>query len=230
VSALCVLLLEELGGPGPESARFTIDLVRPVTTGRLHVEGRIVRDGRRIQLLEAELRSADKLAGQCSLLRVRPQPVELPADGPALANDPPPDSPEAFFEAPRFEPGRTFFAGSGIDMRVPDPERFGAGVAWYRLALPIVPGRQPPPMARAVAAADFGNGISGFRDRVMAIAFPNADLTVHLARPPQGEWVRLQSASVWRAEGIGLTRSELADREGPVGVAQQSLVISPAPG
>jgi len=123
---------------------------------------------------------------------------------------------------------RPVFAGTGIEMKVPDPDRFGAGVAWFRLMLPVLPGRSGSPMARAAAAADFGNGISGFRDEVMQIAFPNADLTVYLARPVEGEWVRLESTSTWGDDGIGLTHSRLADLSGPVGVAQQSLVLSRA--
>jgi hypothetical protein len=83
-------------------------------------------------------------------------------------------------------------------------------------------------MARAAAAADFGNGISGFRGAEIEVAFPNADLTVYLSRPVEGEWVRLESTSTWSDEGIGLTHSTLADLSGPVGVAQQSLVLSRA--
>jgi acyl-coenzyme A thioesterase PaaI-like protein len=48
VSALLVQLLEEQGGPGWVPSRFTCDLVRPVTTGHLDIEGRVVRQGKRI--------------------------------------------------------------------------------------------------------------------------------------------------------------------------------------
>ena len=40
--------------------------------------------------------------------------------------------------------------------------------------------------------------------------------------------MRLAAQSVWRPDGIGLTRSDLADRAGPIGTADQSLVLSPA--
>ena len=69
-----------------------------------------------------------------------------------------------------------------------------------------------------------------FRGPDMAVAFPNADLTVYLGRPVEGEWVRLEATSTWGDDGIGLTHSTLADLAGPVGVAQQSLVLSPAAG
>jgi acyl-CoA thioesterase len=79
------------------------------------------------------------------------------------------------------------------------------------------------------AAADFGNGLSGFRNENIPVAFPNADLVMHLGRQPEGEWVRLEASSEWRPDGIGLARGELADRNGSIGLAQQSLVLSVAP-
>ncbi|MBV8161479.1 MAG: thioesterase family protein, partial [Acidimicrobiia bacterium] len=205
------------------------DFVRPLPMSRLDAAVRAVRRGRRLEVLDCELMAADRLVARCSLVRVRPQPVSLPEGSPAAPAEPPPDTPEAFHDAPRFLPGRTVFVGSGIEMRVPDPSHFGAGVAWYRLMLPTVPGREPSPTARAAAAADFGNGLSGFGRTSTPVAFPNADLVVHLGRQPGGEWVRLEARSEWRADGIGLARGELADRGGSFGLSQQSLVLSPAP-
>jgi hypothetical protein len=228
VSALCVQLLEEQGGAGWLPSRFTIDLVRPVTTGHLDIEGRVVRQGRRIQLLEAELQSEGKLAGRCTYLRMSEVPVELPDGAPVEPSEPPADTPDQFRAAPLFEPDRVVFVRTGIEMRVPDPQKFGGGVAWYRLMLPVLPGREAPPMASVVAAGDFGNGLSGFRDRAFpsGVTFLNADLDVHLFRPPAGHWVRLQAISAWNPNGTGLALGELADEHGPIGVSQQSLVLT----
>jgi hypothetical protein len=228
VSALLVQLLEEQGGPGWVPSRFTVDLVRPVTTGHLDVEGRIVRQGKRIQLLEAEILSDGKLSARCTYLRMSEVPVDLPDGAPVEGVAPPPDSPASFYEAPLFEPDKVFFVRTGIEMRVPDPGRFGGGVAWYRLLLPVLPGRDAPPMASVVAAGDFGNGLSGFRDRAFpqGVTFLNADLDVHVFRPPEGEWVRLKAISAWNPNGTGLALGELADEHGPIGVSQQSLVLT----
>ena len=56
--------------------------------------------------------------------------------------------------------------------------------------------------------------------------FVNADLSVHLARPLQGEWVGMQSQSVADPSGIGLCQTPLWDADGPVGRGLQSLVIA----
>lgn len=225
VSALCTELLEEAGGPEYESVRVSMDFIRPLIQRPFTVDCRVVREGRRLQLLEAELRVETTAVARCSVVRIRPMPVDVPAQDDRQA---PPDTPEEFFVAEGFRVEGTFFAGAGIEMRVPTAGEFAGGTAWYRLMLPVLAGRTPSPMARAAAAADFGNGISGFREWPPRVAFPNADLVVHLDRSPEGEWVRLESRSTWRPDGIGLARSQLADRTGPVGVAEQSLVLSPA--
>jgi len=229
VSALAIMLMEDEADDDYESVRFSADFVRALPLRRLDTTLRTVRKGRRLEVLECEMTTDDRLVARTSLVRVRPEPVTLPEGAPALTQEPPPDSPESFFDAPIFDPARTFFVGSGIEMRVPDPGRFGAGVAWYRLMVPAVPGRDPSPAARAAAAADFGNGLSGFRSEYVPVAFPNADLVLHLGRQPEGEWVRLEARSEWRPDGIGLARGELSDRNGSVGLAQQSLVLSAAP-
>jgi hypothetical protein len=81
-------------------------------------------------------------------------------------------------------------------------------------------------MQRAAAAADFGNGVSGFGGRFPHdYRFINADLSVYLFRQPVGEWIRLQARSWWDAGGVGYATSELADREGLVGTGHQALAL-----
>jgi hypothetical protein len=228
VSALATTLMEDAGDPEYTSLRFNADFVRALPLRPLHVAVRELRKGRRLEVLECDIEEEGRLVARCSLMRVRAEPLRLPEGAPIAREEPPADSPETFHPAPRFFPERSFFLGSGIEMRVPGVGVFAGGVGWFRLLLPAVPGRDPSPMARAAAAADFGNGISGFSDGPIeqSLAFPNADLAVHLARPPEGEWVRLQATSDWRPDGYGLTRSQLADADGPIGTAEQSLVLS----
>lgn len=229
VSALAIMLMEDEAHDDYEAVAYSAQFIRALPMSRLDATISTVRKGQRLEVLDCELANAGKLVARCSLVRVRPQPLTLPEGAPAPSDEPPADTPEVFHEAPVFDPNRRFFVGSGIEMRVPDPGRFGAGVAWYRLMIPTVPGRQPSQTARAAAAADFGNGISGFRNEYLPVAFPNADLVMHLGRQPEGEWVRLAATSEWRPDGIGLARGELADRNGSIGLAQQSLVLSAAP-
>jgi acyl-CoA thioesterase len=229
VSALAIALMEDEADDDYEAVRYSADFIRALPLRKLDTGVRVVRKGNRLELIECEITSDDKLIARCSLVRVRPQQVDLPEGTPTPHNAPPPDLPEDMFEAPRFDPSRTFFVGAGIEMRVPDPKQFGGGVAWYRLMIPATPGREPSPIARAAAAADFGNGVSGFRtDKFIPVSFPNADLVLHTSRLPIGEWIRLEAISEWRPDGIGLARGRLGDRTGTFGVSEQSLVLSTA--
>ena len=229
VSALAIMLMEDEADDDYEAVRYSADFMRALPTTPFHAAVRTIRKGQRLEVLECELTAGERLVARCSLVRVRPQPLTLPEGAPAPNNAPPTDGPEAFHDAPVFDPSRKFFVGSGIEMRVPNPGQFGQGVAWYRLMIPTVPGRDPSPTARAAAAADFGNGISGFRNEYVPVAFPNADLVMHLSRQPDGDWVRLEATSEWRVDGIGLACGRLADRNGTFGVSEQSLVLSAAP-
>ena len=57
------------------------------------------------------------------------------------------------------------------------------------------------------------------------LLFINPDLTVHLHRHPTGAWIRLRARTVIDRLGSGLTTSVLADGEGPIGMALQSLFV-----
>jgi len=56
--------------------------------------------------------------------------------------------------------------------------------------------------------------------------FLNPDLSVHLERPFEGEWLGLWARSGAHPEGVGLAESQLFDARGVVGRAAQSLVVS----
>ena len=55
--------------------------------------------------------------------------------------------------------------------------------------------------------------------------FVNTDLTVHLHREPDGEWV-LVDARTRLEGGAGLARSTLSDERGELGLAAQSLFVA----
>ena len=90
----------------------------------------------------------------------------------------------------------------------------------------LLPGEPMSPLARAVAAADFGNGVGAALpfDRFL---FINADLTLHLQRAPQGEWIGLDARTLLSVGGPGLAESVLHDEGGPIGRAFQTLVVQP---
>jgi hypothetical protein len=232
VAALAATLLEqEHQERGWRAANLSTQLLRPVTRdGPLDAQVRLVRAGGRIRLVEVDLTAAGVLVSRASLLRIRQVDGVVPGDDPQVPHDaPPPDGPEDMTTAPPFTIAGPNFMSSATDLRAPDGV-FGRGLAWFRLRRDVVPGVAPSPLARAAAAADFGNGLSspphvGWPPR---ITFVNADLQLSLRRDPVGPWVRMASTQSWQPDATGVAESQLWDRQGPVGSARQHLVLSPA--
>ena len=57
----------------------------------------------------------------------------------------------------------------------------------------------------------------------------NPELTVHLHREAEGEWICLDAQTAISPGGAGLATSVLSDVRGPVGVGAQSLLVARRP-
>ena len=93
------------------------------------------------------------------------------------------------------------------------------------MGVPLIPGEQPSPLQRVLAAADSGNGVSAALDW-RRFLFINVDLTVHLHRAPEGEWVCLEAVTLPESDGIGMADTRLHDERGPIGRAVQTLLVA----
>lgn len=232
--------------PGAELvfARLGFEFLKPIPFAELEVRTEIVRAGRRVQELAAELfavtAGADdgdasrELIGRASALRLQPVPAGLPNPDGRLELP----GPEPVAALPGHEGGEVLvhalgnahlpsLATTGMEMSwLTDPWAIGPGQLWMRPLQHLLPGEPLTPLTRLVATADFGNGISAelrFDEHI----FINADLTLHLWRAPRGEWIGLDAKTVLMAGGAGTSESVLHDEHGPVGRALQTLVVQP---
>ena len=116
-------------------------------------------------------------------------------------------------------------ATTGMEMSwLTDPWDQGPGRVWMRLRHPLLPDEPATPLIRLVATADFGNGVSAelpFEEYL----FINADLSIHLWRQPQGEWIGLDARTHLHGGGAALAEGVLHDEHGPLGRAFQTLVV-----
>ena len=97
---------------------------------------------------------------------------------------------------------------------------------WTRLRHPLLPDEEPTGLQRVLAVADSGSGASHVLD-LREWLFVNPELTVHLLRPAEGEWVCLQARTLVDPRGIGLATSVLFDGRGEVGRGAQALLLRP---
>ena len=102
----------------------------------------------------------------------------------------------------------------------------GPATLWARMRYPLVPDEEPGPLERVLVVADSGSGVSWELDMNRWL-FINPELTVHLHREAAGEWICLDAQTVISTGGAGLATPVLSDLDGPVGVAAQSLLITP---
>lgn len=203
-------------------ARMTLDILRPVPIDELSVTVKTTHAGRKLHLLNAELRGGGKTLIRARALAIRTADVPVPP-APDPSEPPVPPDEAAAFQFP-------FFAGdagyhTAMEVRIARGE-FGRGpvAAWMRMRVPLVAGETPSPLQRVLTAADSGNGISLVLD-VRRHTFVNPDLTVYLHRYPVGEWVCLDAVTTPQSNGIGLADTRLYDERGPIGRSAQSLVI-----
>jgi hypothetical protein len=200
-------------------ARLSVDFLGAVLMKPTESRVRVLRDGKRMQIVEASLWVDGAMAATATALRLSH------GEGPTAAAPPLPyPGPE---DAPRKPVTPYFDAGHPLETRViarATPE--GApGVFWSRFNTAFVAGEPTSPLIRTVMTADIATGVAT-NSATRGWRIPNADLSLYFAREPQGDWL-LGIAQIDIAdEGVAMTRSTLADETGVFGYARQTLVLS----
>jgi hypothetical protein len=229
VAPLLVRELEQLPALVPmRLARVTIELLRPVPLEPLTLDAELLREGKRIGLVDVTLTSSSDgtVVARARALRIRTAEVafaELSQEHvPAL-----PGSDTDLSDRSPAQQTYTAFHNTAVRHRFARGTfgEVGPAFDWIRLAVPVVPGEDPTGWQRAAAAADFGNGISSLVDFDGTTMFINPDLTIHLWREPEGEWVGMDSVSYASGTGIGASDSAMWDRRGRIGRTNQSLLL-----
>lgn len=59
------------------------------------------------------------------------------------------------------------------------------------------------------------------------VALINADVTLYLERPPEGDWIAMRHGSVGDVDGIAIAEVVQLDRGGRYGRSLQALVANP---
>jgi hypothetical protein len=217
------LIAHVVEAAAPEFAitRLAVDFLRPVPIDRLHVRLDPLREGAKVRRWIGLLLHAETIVAHAVITLIRREAVSVKplADAPAL---PPPEASRPF-QFPFFRETEGYH--TAMETRLARGE-FGSGrvAAWMRQRVPLVPDATPSPLERVLVAADSGSGVSAAIDHRLQSAI-NADLTVAVARPLEGEWVGLDSVSTYEPTGIGLADTRICDPRGTVGRVLQGLVL-----
>lgn len=237
VGLLAHSLEQALGTSNLNLARLTVDLLRSAPYAPLSVSTRLVRGGKRLQVLEATLLADDTEVARASALYLETRPVNVPDYGRFTADE---------FEIPSDFPSHSvqeslsgaadwqnMYSPTGLHSTVKavivdGVKSEGQGIAWLKLPLPLVEGVTTSPTVMAATLCDFGNGVGQLNLSSNAGCI-NADVSLYLHRTPGGEWLGLDARSRMQETGAGLVETTLFDSQGPVGKILQAIITMEMP-
>lgn len=211
-------------------ARVSIDILGPVPVAEVEVRSRVLRPGRSVELVEAEMDAGGLTVVRARAWRIRAADLELPPlrDGAepkdTAVDEPPPLPPTASPLAPGWGGGYLHamewrLAGGNWSDR-------GPATIWGRMRWPLLPDEEPTGLQRMMTIADSGNGVSNVLP-LTGWFFINPELTVHVAAVPAGEWICLDARTQVDSRGFGLAASRLFDQTRLVGRGAQTLYVGP---
>jgi hypothetical protein len=102
----------------------------------------------------------------------------------------------------------------------------GPGLVWARPTTALILGEAMTPLERLFSIADIANGVGASLD-LDQWTFLNTDLTVHVFRIPEGEWVGVAAETSVGPDGVAMSAGVLHDEHGPVGRIAQTVLVRP---
>jgi acyl-CoA thioesterase len=203
-------------------ARLTSDFLGPVPVGKsLHVETGIIKDGRKTQLASIEVKSEGRLVARATVLKTAHTQYAIPA---SLVPHP---TVLPNHRSPVSMPG----GFSGQFTIIPISGGFGhlkPSKVWIHLGSEILEGHEVDPVVRAIACADFANGLSmelPFQEWL----FPTVDLSVSLTRAPLDEWILIDAKNEMTDTARAFCHARLSDSAGVFGHSLQTVLAQRRP-
>jgi hypothetical protein len=202
---------ERHSDPDLQPARLTVDMFRPGTLAPTRVDTRLVRDGRRIRVVDSSVvaNGVEICRGTTVFLRRSHEPrgeTWYPPEWSVPAPD-------------EISPMERGTAEWGMPWESRGITPWGALTehrqVWVRETRPFVEGEVLTPFMRAALVADMANGQTNASP--VGLAYINADLTMTIARLPEGEWLGMDSRSRATADGVSAGSVDLYDGKGRIG-------------
>jgi Thioesterase-like superfamily len=194
-------------------ARLTVDMYRPPDFSPIVIATKVVRDGHRIKVVDAEFLSGGKSMGRasCQLLRRTensPGNVWMPPSW----NAPPPES---------CGPDQRFGDGQEPTWRIRNISgAMGTNAqrrVWMCESRELVEGYPLTPFTRVGLISDFASPCANIGDA--PLGYINTDVTVYLHRLPRSEWIGMETINHRATDGIAIGECFVYDTEGPIGSA-----------
>jgi hypothetical protein len=204
-------------------ARLTVDMFRLPNMAPIEVTTKLVRDGLRIKVVEAEFFSGgtSMARASCQLLRKTENPPGQVWSPPNW--DVPPPADIAAPEDPRLGMhGKWTTRPITGAMGTVGPRRL-----WMSEVRELVEGALLTPFVRVAVAADFASPFANAGDR--GLGYINSDVTLYLHRLPVKEWIGFEVVNHHATDGVAIGECFLYDQQGPVGTATVAALAQRKP-
>lgn len=202
-------------------ARLSFEIHGLIHAGEFEITTRMIRPGRTIELIEAEMTAKGRTSIVARAWRV------ITADSTVVAGIE--DATVVGPEESEVQDLSAQWPGGyirSIEMRAAPGHRPGKGIAWLRTPYALVDSVQASRLASLIGLVDTANGVAPRAEPGKGNwMFPNLDLQIHMYREPEGQWLGLEVQQSYGTDGIGLTSTVLHDTSGPFGRAEQILTV-----
>jgi acyl-coenzyme A thioesterase PaaI-like protein len=225
VAGLVGYAAEHAGGDAEYvGARLTVDMIRMAGMGELRTSARLLREGRRLRLVDVEVEQNGKpvALGRAVFARRSDPPAGQVWSDPVAMPSPPTD------EASRGY-GPRAYSGDGREhenfdiWKDPAQEKY----VWFNLAADLVEGEPMSNFVRAACVADVANPLTNWGSE--GLQYVNSDVTMYLSRIPHGQTIGLAARDRQDADGVSVGTATMLDRLGPVGTCVVTALASEVP-
>lgn len=207
----------------------SVTILRPAPLSPLATEISVLQAGRRNAVAECVLRdpATDKIIAKGQAIFVQPAPNTsaplVPEPQGAQWNV----DPETLLQWQNGRrPEHVNFLHI-LDMRDETDANGQPTIRWSRMMRPLMP--FPSRLGALFAAADNASAfwLSASGAWPTDFGFPNVDVSVHVSRAPQGEWIGLLPDALLHQTGMGMSEGVLYDQAGVLGRTCQTNLIVP---
>lgn len=227
--------------------RMTVDMFRLPPMTPLRVTGEVIRTGRRIKVLDIQIKAitsdrGDLLIarGSVVLLKKTDSPPGIVWTSPTWDVQIPNQTPSGTLSHKDLSEYESVFADPPYEFReVNSPiwetielddgpphqvvqssdltSTIGRRRAWVRETHNLIAGELPSPLVRVAQVADAANPFAN--SGTDGLNFINADVSLYLHRYPQGDWIGTESFYHGADDGLAVGTIALYDQHGKLGTA-----------
>lgn len=222
--ALCGLMARQLevehATDGFVPVRLTVDMFSAARFEHTTLPTVRVRDGRRIRVADVSVMQGGVVAARATAVFL--QPSEQPP-GALWTPERQPEPPSLELAPLSDVPQRPLFGSDANGWsRVPSENENSSRKRTWQQPIRVVVGEESTPFVRAALVGEATSMMTNWSDK--GIGFINTDMTLALARMPQGRDIGVEADNHISERGIAVGTATLFDRQGSFGSATVTAV------